>query len=94
VVALAPWFPAGEPVAALVANGPGLPLRTAHGRRDRITSYRRTRAYVDRASAAGADATLLDMGWAGHYLLTRTALWNAFAVGQTRALVGGPDRQK
>jgi predicted esterase len=90
VVALAPWLPPGEPVEGLA----GKPLRAAHGRRDRITSYRATRAYVDRASAAGSDATLTDMGWAGHYLLSRVGLWNAFAAGQAGALSGGPDRQR
>ena len=67
VVALAPWFPAGERVDGLV----GRSLRAAHGRRDRITSYRATAAYVERAGAAGVDATLQDMGRAGHYLLSR-----------------------
>jgi predicted esterase len=90
VVALAPWFPAGEPVDALV----GRPLRAAHGRRDRITSYRATRAYVDRARVAGADATLTDMGWAGHYLLSRIAAWHAFAAEQTLLLATGPDRHR
>ena len=90
VVALAPWFPAGETVAGLV----GKPLRAAHGRRDRITSYRATEAYVARANAAGADATLQDMGWAGHYLLSRIGLWNSFARTETLRLVAGPDRQR
>jgi dienelactone hydrolase len=90
VVALAPWLPRGEPIEALR----GKPLRAAHGRRDRITSYRATSAFVDRANAAGADATLEDMGWVGHYLLSRTAAWNAFAAGQARALAAGPDRHR
>ena len=90
VVALAPWFPQGEPVEGLV----GKPLRAAHGRRDRITSFRATRAYVERANAAGADATLTDMGWAGHYMLSRVATWNAFATDQTLHLVTGPDRHR
>ena len=86
VVALAPWLPAGEPVAALT----GKVLRAAHGRRDQITSYRATRAYVERAVDAGSDASLRDMGWAGHYLLSRVSLWNAFAASAARALVGAP----
>ena len=80
-------LPAGEPVDALR----GKQLRAAHGRRDRITSYLATRAFVDRAKAAGADATLTDMGWAGHYLLTRITAGNAFAAGQAGALVPGPE---
>jgi dienelactone hydrolase len=90
VVALAPWFPGGETVAGLV----GKPLRAAHGRRDRITSYRATAAYVARANAAGADATLQDMGWAGHYMLSRVGLWNGFARQESLQLLAGPDRQR
>jgi len=90
VVALAPWLPAGESVHALR----GKPLRAAHGRRDTITSYAATRAFVDRANVAGADATLTAMGWVGHYLLCRIAAWNRFAAGQAGALVGGPDRHR
>ena len=94
VVALAPWLPRGEPVAPLVANAAGAPLRAAHGRRDRITSYRATSDFVDRATAAGADATLEDMGWAGHYLLARIQAWNAVTTGRALALLGGPDRHR
>jgi pimeloyl-ACP methyl ester carboxylesterase len=90
VVALAPWFPAGERVDGLV----GRSLRAAHGRRDRITSYRATAAYVERAAAAGVDATLQDMGRAGHYLLSRVGLWNAFATRESLRMITGPDRQR
>ena len=83
VVALAPWLPAGEPVGALRDRV----LRAAHGRRDRITSYVATRAYVERARAAGCDATLRSMGWAGHYLLSRRAAWNAFATAEVTRLL-------
>lgn len=91
VVALAPWWPAGEPVEGLV----GRSLRAAHGRRDRITSYRATAAYVERASAAGVDATLTDMGPAGHYLLRRIRRWHEFATRESlRLLATGPDRHR
>jgi hypothetical protein len=80
-------------VESLVAGGSRVPLRAAHGRRDRITSYRATSEFVDRATAAGADATLEDMGWAGHYLLTRIRAWNAVATARALELFGGPDRQ-
>lgn len=78
LVALAPWFPAEEPVAGLR----GKPLRAAHGRMDRITSARLTRAFVDRALAQrpAADATFTDMGAVGHYLLRGVRGWNRFAV--------------
>ncbi len=45
VVGLAPWFPAAEPVTALT----GRHLVAAHGRRDKITSFRATAAFVERA---------------------------------------------
>jgi pimeloyl-ACP methyl ester carboxylesterase len=76
VVALAPWFPAGEPVEALV----GKRLVAAHGSQDRITSPRATRAYVERARRAGVAATYVDMGPVGHYLLRRVGAWNDLAA--------------
>lgn len=76
VVALAPWFPTHEPVAALV----GKRLVAAHGTSDRITSPRATRAFVERARRAGADATYVDMGPVGHYLLRRVRAWNELAL--------------
>lgn len=84
VVGLAPWLPADEPVAPLR----GKVLRVAHGRRDRITSARATRRYVERASAI-ADAEFTDMGPVGHYLLRRVGLWNAVAVTGVREILAG-----
>jgi len=83
VVALAPWWPVGEPVDAAL----GVPLRAAHGRRDRITSYAASRAFATRVVAAGGDATVRSMGWAGHYLLSRRRAWNAFATEHVLALL-------
>lgn len=77
VVGLAPWFPPGERVAALA----GRHLVAAHGRRDRITSYRATAAYVERAASVAASARLQDMGAVGHYMLRRVASWNEVALG-------------
>lgn len=82
VVALAPWLPADEPVAPLA----GKILRAAHGRRDRITSARATRAYVERAGTI-ADAEFTDMGFVGHYLLQRVGLWNAVAATGVREIL-------
>ena len=84
VVALAPWFPGGEPVAALA----GKRLVAAHGSRDRITSARATRAYVERARQAGADASFVDMGRVGHYLLRRVGAWNDLALTRSLELLG------
>ena len=76
VVALAPWFPPGEPVATLT----GKRLVAAHGTRDQITSAQATRDFVDRAGRAGADAAYVDMGEVGHYLLRGMRRWNALAL--------------
>lgn len=83
VVALAPWFPEGEPAAALA----GRTLVAAHGSRDRITSPRATRDYVERAVAAGADASYVDMGSVGHYMLRRASAWNELALRRSLALL-------
>ena len=85
VVALAPWFPPGEPVAALVGKG----LVAAHGRRDRITSARATRGYVERARGVGAEASYVDMGRVGHYLLRRVGAWNELAISRSLELFVG-----
>jgi dienelactone hydrolase len=84
VVALAPWLPAGEPVAALA----GKRLVAAHGTRDRITSARATQDFVDRAARAGADASYVDMGDVGHYLLRRMGRWNALALERSLDVLG------
>jgi alpha-beta hydrolase superfamily lysophospholipase len=76
VVALAPWLPAGESVDALT----GRHLLAAHGRSDRITSFRATAAYVERARAVAASAELRDMGPLGHYMLKRASAWNEVAL--------------
>ena len=83
VVALAPWFPEGEPVAALA----GKRLVAAHGSRDHITSPRATRAFVGRARVAGADATYVDAGRVGHYMLRRAARWNEIALDSSLSLL-------
>lgn len=83
VVALAPWFPRREPIRALV----GRTLVAAHGSRDRITSPQATRAYVERARAGGAEASYVDMGRVGHYMLRRAAAWNELALAESLKLL-------
>lgn len=85
VVALAPWFPPGEPVAGLA----GKHLVAAHGRHDRITSYAATAAFVGRARAVAASAVLEDMGPTGHYLLRGLRDWNRVAADGIRTLLAG-----
>jgi predicted esterase len=84
VVGLAPWFPPGEPVAALA----GRRLVAAHGRHDRITSYRATADFVERARAVASTAELRDMGPVGHYMLKQVAAWNEVAVGAALTQLG------
>jgi len=76
LVALAPWFPSGEPVAALQ----GKDLVVAHGRRDRITSYAASRAFVEHCHGVARSASFTDMGPVGHYLLRRVSAWNQLAA--------------
>jgi alpha-beta hydrolase superfamily lysophospholipase len=83
VVAVAPWFPAGEPVGRLR----GKSLRAAHGHADRITSFEATAAFVERAVAAGADATLTDMDDLDHYMLRGLTRWNRFAKDEVVGLL-------
>jgi predicted alpha/beta-hydrolase family hydrolase len=86
VVALAPWLPAGEPAEALA----GRHLAVAHGRSDRITSYRQSRRFCLDATGIAASAEFHDMGRAGHYMLRRIPDWNRFAVSRSVALSSRP----
>lgn len=83
VVALAPWLEPSDPVHTLA----GRHLVAGHGSRDRITSARATRAYVERARAIAASAEFVDMGRVGHYLLHRPAEWNRFALRSTLGIL-------
>lgn len=76
VVGLAPWWSAEDPVSTLA----GRTLTAAHGRRDRITSFKETSRYVDRASGVADSAELHDMGALGHYMLTGSARWHDVAI--------------
>jgi len=69
----------GEPVTPLA----GRRLRAAHGRRDRITSFRATEEFVEHAQRVAASATLRDMGPVGHYMLKQASAWNEFAVSES-----------
>jgi pimeloyl-ACP methyl ester carboxylesterase len=76
VVGLAPWWSADDPVHTLA----GRTLRAAHGRRDRITSFRETARYVERARRVADSAALEDMGALGHYMLTGSRRWHDVAL--------------
>lgn len=76
VVGLAPWWLPQDPVDALRDRY----LLAAHGRSDRITSARRTRAYLARAEAVAAEVAFRDMGGVGHYMLRRVPAWHEVAL--------------
>ncbi|RLV51090.1 alpha/beta fold hydrolase [Nocardioides mangrovicus] len=83
VVGLAPWLERDDPVGALEARD----LVCGHGLRDRITSARATRAYVERARAVARLAEFDPLGAAGHYMLYRPHMWHRFALRQTLRLL-------
>lgn len=83
VVALAPWLPADEPVHPLA----GKQFAAAHGRADRITSFKQTESFVRRAASVASTAELADMGHIGHYMLRRVRAWNGFAVNRSLAFL-------
>lgn len=83
VVGLAPWWPPDSPIAALR----GRHLRAAHGRTDKITSARATRAFVTAAETVAASAEFTDLGAVGHYMLRRVGDWNAYATETTLGLL-------
>jgi pimeloyl-ACP methyl ester carboxylesterase len=84
VVALAPWLESTDPVRRLA----GRHLIAGHGSRDRITSARTTRAYVDRAHGIASSAEFVDLGRLGHYMLSQADTWNRFALRSTLEIFG------
>jgi dienelactone hydrolase len=84
VVALAPWLPPDEPNAALA----GKQLSAAHGRSDKITSFRQTRAFCRAAEDVAASVELRSMGRVGHYMFRNIPEWNRFAVERSLAQLG------
>jgi pimeloyl-ACP methyl ester carboxylesterase len=84
VVGLAPWWSAEDPVRTLA----GRTLEAAHGRRDRITSFRETARYVERARSVADSADLQDMGGLGHYMLSGSRRWHDVAIEASLAVLG------
>ncbi|WP_211348736.1 alpha/beta hydrolase [Nocardioides litoris] len=76
VVALAPWWMPEDPVEALR----GKPVLAAHGRSDKITSARQTRAFLRRAEDVASETAFHDMGRVGHYMFRRVPEWNRVAT--------------
>ncbi len=86
VVALAPWFPPGEPLGEVA----GRRLVIAHGTRDHTTDPRASRRYADDAERAGAHVRFVDVPGEGHALLRRAAWWNRFAAESVLDVLGRP----
>jgi pimeloyl-ACP methyl ester carboxylesterase len=84
VVGLAPWLPADEPNAGLA----GKALAAAHGRSDKITSLRQTRAFCRNAEGVASTVEVHDMGRVGHYMFRDIPGWNRFAVSRSLAQLG------
>ncbi|MFI6626058.1 alpha/beta family hydrolase [Streptomyces sp. NPDC050528] len=77
VVALAPWWPPGEPVEQAV----GRHVVALHGERDHVTSPAETADCVRRAREAGAArAGLAVIGGGDHGMLRRHRVWHFTAA--------------
>lgn len=74
VVGLAPWLPEGEPHQAL----DGRQLHVLHGTRDRWTSARWSRDFVERCRPSATVATWKSLPGAGHFMLRRRSAWRRF----------------
>ena len=84
VVTMAPWLPPDEPNAGLA----GKPFAAAHGRSDKITSIRQTRAFCRSAQGVASSVEMHDMGRVGHYMFRNLPAWNHFAVDRSLAQLG------
>lgn len=72
VLALAPWLPAGEPVADLTA----CTVVLAHGDEDTITDPSLTAAFASRVRRSGVPVAFYAAEGAGHGLLQRHGDWD------------------
>jgi predicted esterase len=84
VVTLAPWLPPDEPNTGLA----GKRFAAAHGRSDKITSFRHSRAFCRNAEGVAVSVEMHDMGRVGHYMFRKIPTWNRFAVGRSLAQLG------
>ncbi|GAQ60448.1 alpha/beta fold hydrolase [Streptomyces scabiei] len=75
VLALAPWWPAGEPVAQTA----GRHVVALHGDRDRVTSAAETAECVRRARGTAARAGMAVVGDGDHAMLRRYRVWHRTA---------------
>ncbi|MBP0938259.1 MULTISPECIES: alpha/beta fold hydrolase [unclassified Streptomyces] len=83
VIALAPWLPAGEPVAHLA----GRRIYVLHDPADRVTAASDSWAFVHRAAAAGAEAAAIPMAVGGHTMLRSASTWHQRVAQLTAGLL-------
>lgn len=87
VAGLAPWLPAGEPVAQLA----GRRVLLAHGAADRVTSPPDTWAYAERARSV-TEVAAIEVSGGEHAMLRRAPLWHRMAAEFSRLSLGLPAR--
>ncbi|WP_079061693.1 alpha/beta hydrolase [Streptomyces griseoruber] len=90
VLALAPWWPAGEPVEQVA----GRRLVALHGARDRVTSPAATADCVHRAQGTATRAGMALVADGDHALLRRHRFWHRTAAAVVAHLLdpdGAPD---
>ena len=76
IVALAPWLPDGEAVEHLR----GTSVLILHGTRDRWVPASGSRAFAERALAAGVDVTRYELRRTGHAMFRRKSLWQGLTT--------------
>jgi predicted esterase len=86
VVALAPWVPAGEPVAQVA----GRRIVVAHGTDDRTTDPAASRRWVDRARDAGGRVSYVEVPGDGHAMLRRAGHWHALTAAAITDILDTP----
>ncbi len=84
VCVLAPWTPAGEPVAQLADRT----VLIAHGDRDRITDPGLSHAYAERAKLVTDSVCRFDVRGESHALLRRYSRWTLLVRRFTLGVLG------
>ncbi len=85
VAGLAPWLPAGDPVAQLA----GRRVLVAHGTADQVTRPSDTWAYAQRARSV-TDVAAIEVRGGEHTMLRRAPLWHRMAADFSRLAFGLP----
>ncbi|MGW0906226.1 alpha/beta hydrolase [Streptomyces sp. NPDC002853] len=84
VVGLAPWCPAGEPVAHLRGRSVAL----LHGDQDRTTDPASSLDFASRAEAAGAEAATVLMRGSDHAMVRRARAWHILTARTVAGFLG------